>query len=35
VNEIAPYEGVVIANKDTNVLVIEAEGEWSIEVTTK
>lgn len=33
VNEIAPYTGVVIAGNDVLILVIEAEGEWSIEVT--
>lgn len=33
VNEIAPYDGVVIAGSGVSVLVIEAEGEWSIEVT--
>jgi hypothetical protein len=35
VNEIAPYTGVVIVSRDTFVLVIEAEGNWLIEVTTK
>ncbi len=35
VNEIAPYDGVVIVSSDTSVLVIEAEGAWSIEVTTR
>jgi hypothetical protein len=35
VNEIAPYDGVVIAGSDIFVLVIEAEGDWSIEVTSK
>jgi hypothetical protein len=35
VNDIAPYDGVVIAGSDTAVLVIEAEGDWSIEVTSK
>jgi hypothetical protein len=35
VNDIAPYDGVVIAGSNTAVLVIEAEGDWSIEVTSK
>jgi len=35
VNEIAPYDGTVIAGKDTLVLVIEAEGPWQIEVTVR
>jgi len=33
VNEIAPYDGVIIAGKDTSILVIEAEGPWTVEVT--
>ncbi|MGB7118084.1 MAG: hypothetical protein WBD56_18260, partial [Anaerolineales bacterium] len=33
INEIAPYDGVIIAGKDTSILVIEAEGPWTIEVT--
>jgi hypothetical protein len=33
VNEIAPYNGVIIAGKDTSILVIEAEGPWTVEVT--
>lgn len=35
VNEIAPYDGVVVAGGNTIVLVIEAEGNWSIEITSK
>jgi hypothetical protein len=35
VNEIAPYTGVTIVDMDTFLLVIEAEGNWSIEVTTR
>lgn len=35
VNEIAPYDGTVIAGKDTLVLAIEAEGRWQIEVTAR
>jgi hypothetical protein len=35
VNEIAPYDGTVVAGKDTVVLVIEAEGPWQIEVTVR
>lgn len=35
VNEIAPYDGTVVAGKATGVLVIEAEGPWSIEMTVR
>ncbi len=36
VNEIAPYSGTVMINRDTIILqVIEGGGEWSIEVTTQ
>lgn len=35
VNEIAPYQGTVVIGRDTLILVISAEGEWSIEVTTR
>lgn len=35
VNEIAPYDGTVILSKDTFMLVINAEGDWSIEIKTK
>lgn len=35
VNEMAPYQGTVIAGRDTIVLVIEAEGPWEIEVTVR
>jgi len=35
VNEIAPYTGLVIAGSDTAILAIHAEGEWSIEVTSR
>jgi hypothetical protein len=35
VNEIAPYTGTVVMAKDVILLVIHAEKEWSIEVTTK
>jgi hypothetical protein len=35
VDGVAPYEGVVIAGRDTLVLVIEAEGAWEIEVTAR
>ncbi len=35
VNEIAPYSGTVIIPMNTVVLIIQATGPWSIEVTTK
>jgi hypothetical protein len=35
VNEIAPYNGTVIIPNDTFMLVIKAEGNWSIDVKTK
>ncbi len=35
VNEIAPYEGTVMAGSGTKVVVVTATGPWSIEVTTK
>jgi len=35
VNEIAPYTGTVIMPNDTTILVIQATGKWSLEVTTK
>jgi hypothetical protein len=35
VNEIAPYQGTVVISKDTFVLIIEAEGEWSIEIMSR
>jgi len=35
INEIAPYKGVVAMNSDTIILVIKAEGNWSIEVTAR
>jgi hypothetical protein len=35
VNEIAPYSGVVVAGTNTVVLAIKAEGEWTIEVTSR
>jgi hypothetical protein len=35
VDEIAPYEVTVVAGEGTFMLIIEAEGEWSIEVTLK
>jgi hypothetical protein len=35
VNEIAPYTGVVVAGPTTVILAIEAEGEWTIEVTSR
>ncbi len=35
VDEIAPYEVTVVAGEGTFMLYIEAEGEWSIEVTSK
>jgi hypothetical protein len=35
VNEIAPYDGVVIVGSGIFILAIEAEGDWSIEVTSK
>ena len=35
VNEIAPYSGTVVVSRDTFILVIEAEGPWTIEVTAR
>ena len=35
VNEIAPYTGTVIIPSDTKILVIQATGKWSLDVTTK
>lgn len=35
VNEIGPYTGIVILSSQTKILEIKAEGNWSIEVTTK
>lgn len=35
VNEIGPYSGTVILPKDAHFLVINATGEWSMEVTTR
>jgi len=35
VNEIAPYTGTTILDPETMVLVIEAKGPWSLEITTK
>jgi hypothetical protein len=35
VNEIAPYTGMVMVSKDDTILVIKAEGDWSIEVKTR
>lgn len=35
VNEIAPYSGTSILSKDTQVLVINAEGPWTITVNTR
>ena len=35
VNEISPYTGVVIVPSGIIILVIEAEGPWSIEVTAR
>ena len=35
VNEIAPYTGTVVALKDMYLIVVKAEGDWSIEVTTR
>lgn len=35
VNEVAPYSGTVVVSRDTFILVIEAEGPWTIEVTAR
>jgi hypothetical protein len=35
VNEIAPYNGKVILNKDTFLLIVKAPGIWSAEISTK
>ena len=35
VNEIAPYTGTVVALSDMYLLVVGADGNWSIEVTTR
>jgi hypothetical protein len=35
INDIAPYSGTVIIPSDTFILVINATGSWSIEVTAK
>jgi hypothetical protein len=35
VNEIAPYTGTVLVNRSTYLLVIQAEGSWSIDITTR
>ena len=34
VNEIAPYDGVKLIDSETFVLVIQADGPWSIEITS-
>lgn len=34
VNEISPYEGVVIVSRDSRVLVVEASGPWTIEISS-
>ena len=35
VNEIAPYDGTVILPSETFLLVIEATGFWSLEITAR
>jgi hypothetical protein len=35
VNEIAPYNGKVILNKDAYILVVTAPGAWSVEISTR
>lgn len=35
VNKIAPYNGKVILNNDTVILVVKAPGAWSVEISTK
>jgi hypothetical protein len=33
VNEISPYSGKTVLSKDTNLLIINAEGDWTIDIT--
>ena len=35
INEIAPYTGTVLLKNDVAVLAIQAEGNWSLEITTR
>ena len=35
INEIAPYSGTVILDPGTKVLVIQADKQWSLEITTR
>jgi hypothetical protein len=35
VNEIAPYTGTVVLDRDTDILAIMATGDWTIEITAR